>query len=128
MAAARIFESFNRGNAMPETAAPIKVSIKEVVGGSIWVSNDDGQKVFSALADPLRAGKRVTVSFAGREHVITAFLNVAIGQLYAGSIPWHELEARLSFEDLAEGDRDKINMVALNAKRFFQQRSQSQSL
>ncbi len=113
---------------MPKSADPIKLSIKEVVGGSIWVSSEDGQKVFAALADPLRAGERVSVSFAGREQVITAFLNVAIGQLYAGSIPWHEIEARLSFEDLAEGDRDKINMVAQNAKRFFQQRNQSQSL
>lgn len=113
---------------MPATAAPIKISVKEVVGGSIWVSKDDGQKVFSAIADPLRAGERVAVSFIGREHVITAFLNVAIGQLYAGSIPWHELEARLTFEDVSEDDRGKINMVALNAKRFFQQRSQSKSL
>jgi hypothetical protein len=113
---------------MPKSADPIKVSIHEVVGGSVWVSSEDGQKVFAELSAPLLAGERVAASFAGREHVITAFLNVAIGQLYAGSIPWHELEARLSFEDLGEGDRGKIDMVVLNAKRFFQQRSQSQSL
>lgn len=113
---------------MPKSADPIKVSIQEVVGGSVWVSSEDGQKVFAALSAPLLAGECVAASFAGREHVITAFLNVAVGQLYAGAIPWHELEERLSFEDFGPDDRAKIDMVVLNAKRFFQQRSQSQSL
>jgi len=107
---------------------PVRISIEVVTGQTIWVSSDDGQTVFEAVASQLRAGRRVSVSFAGREQVITAFLNVAIGQLYAGSIPWSELDARLSFEDLGDGDRDKINMVIVNAKRYFQQRSQQQSL
>jgi hypothetical protein len=113
---------------MPKSADPIKVSVREIVGGSLWVSSEDGQKVFAALSEPLLAGGSVAVSFGGREHVITAFLNVAVGQLYAGAIPWYELDSRLSFEDLGDGDRAKIDMVVLNAKRFFQQRSQSQSL
>lgn len=107
---------------------PVRISIHEIIGTPLWVSSNDGQAVFEALAEPLRAGRRVTVSFAGREHVITAFLNVAIGQLYAGSIPWEELDTRLSFDDLADGDLEKIYMVIVNAKRYFQQRKQKQTL
>lgn len=110
------------------TSAPVRISIREIAGTPIWVSSEDGQAVFEAIAAPLRSKQSVSVSFAGREHVITAFLNVAIGQLYAGSIPWNELDARLLFEDLGDGDREKLDMVILNAKRFFQQRSQQQSL
>ncbi|NTF18009.1 STAS-like domain-containing protein [Agrobacterium rubi] len=111
-----------------DRADTVRISIKEVTGQNIWVSADDGQSVFEAVAAPLRAGDSVCVSFAGGEHVITSFLNFAIGQLYAGSIPWNELDARLSFEDLGDGDRDKIDMVVLNAKRYFQQRNQQPSL
>ena len=112
----------------PISNAPVRISIEEATCQTIWVSSDDGQAVFEAVAGQLRAGHLVSLSFAGRAQVITAFLNVAIGQLYSGSIPWNELDARLSFEDLGDGDREKIDMVILNAKRYFQQRSQQQSL
>lgn len=112
----------------PISNDPVRISIEEVTGQTIWVSHDDGQAVFEAVASQLRSGQRVSLSFAGRAQVTTAFLNVAIGQLYSGSIPWNELDARLSFEDLGDGDRDKIDMVVLNAKRYFQQRSQQPSL
>jgi hypothetical protein len=107
---------------------PITLSIEEIVGGPIWVSGSDGQKVFDAISAPLHAGNRVSVSFARREHVITAFLNVAVGQLYSGAFDWADLEARLAFADLGDGDLAKLEMVVLNAKRFFQQRNQAPSL
>jgi hypothetical protein len=113
---------------MHSAAEPTRLSIRDILDANVWVSSEDGQKVFDAISARLIAGERVSVSFSGREQVITAFLNVAIGQLYAGSIPWNELEARLAFEDLGDGDREKVNMVAHNAKRFFQQRNQSQGL
>lgn len=106
----------------------VEVSILEVVGGPIWVSAPDGQRVFDAISAPLNAGSKVSVSFSGREHVITAFLNVALGQLYSGAFAWTDLDARLSFADLGDGDLDKIEMVLLNAKRFFQQRNQARGL
>ncbi|MCS4089743.1 STAS-like domain-containing protein [Rhizobium sp. BK176] len=107
---------------------PIEVSILDIVGGPIWVSTADGQKVFDAISSALHAGNRVCVSFAGREQVITAFLNVAVGQLYSGAFNWADLGSRLTFVDFGDGDLGKLEMVTLNAKRFFQQRQQAQSL
>jgi hypothetical protein len=119
----------NWGNEMTKSANdPVEVSILGVVGGPIWVSAPDGQKVFDAISTPLRAGSKVSVSFSGRKQVITAFLNVAVGQLYSGKFSWTDIDARLSFADLGDGDLAKIEMVVLNAKRFFQQRNQAPGL
>lgn len=113
---------------MSNSSDKITISIKDVVEGPIWVSANDGQKVFSAISDALQDGYKVELSFVGREHVITAFLNVAVGQLYSGKYAWSDLETRLSFSGLADGDADKLDMVIVNAKRYFQQRNQTPSL
>lgn len=104
------------------------VSIAEVLGQGICVSQADGQKLFEQVHGILQDGGRVRLSFNGVEHVITAFLNVSIGQLYAGAFTWPDLEARLEYVDLRDGDREKIDMVVLNAKRYFQQKSQARTL
>jgi hypothetical protein len=113
----------NEGTSMTKSADDrIEVSIAGVVGGAIWVSGADGQKVFDAIVVPLRGGRSVSVSFAGCEHVITAFLNVALGQLYSGALDSADLDGRLSFTDIGDGEREKIDMVVSNARRYFEQR------
>jgi hypothetical protein len=106
----------------------LRISPKKIIGETVWVSSEDGMAVFKEIAKALDDEYRVTVSFAGCEHVITAFLNVAIGQLYSGKFPWTELDARMAYDDLGNGHREMIDLVVLNAKRYFQARSQTQSL
>jgi hypothetical protein len=113
---------------MTATAEPARLSIRDILGSGTWVSSSDGQKVFDAAIAHLLEGRALQVSFRGREHVITAFLNVAIGQLYAGRVDWNDLDERLAFTDLDAGDREKVDMVIDNAKRYFVARAQRQSL
>lgn len=96
-----------------------KISILEIVGTPIWVAAPDGQKVFNEISPVLIAGKKIKLSFKGRERVITAFLNVVIGQLYAGRIPEETVENNLTYVDLGDGDQEKIDLVIENAKRYF---------
>jgi hypothetical protein len=99
-----------------------QLSMIEFAGTPILVSMADGMKVFEPLSAALLAGEKVALSFKGREHVITAFLNVVIGQLYAGRIPEESLANNLIYVDLGDGDQEKIDMVVENSKRYFADR------
>lgn len=100
-----------------------QISILDITGTPIWVSGTDGQKVFDQISTALLAGEKVALSFEGRERVITAFLNVVIGQLYAGQIPEEALKNDLTYVDLGDGDQAKIDLVVENAKRYFAART-----
>jgi hypothetical protein len=101
-----------------------KVSLKiyDIVGSPIWVSSDDGQKVFEKIAAAFAAGRAVELSFANHENLISAFLNAAIGQLYGGSYSEDFLERNLTFVDLADDDRAMLDRTVENAKRYFANR------
>ncbi len=96
-----------------------QISMLEIAGTPFWLSAPDGQKVFNEISTALIAGEKVELSFKGRERVITAFLNVVIGQLYAGRIPEETLANNLTYVDLGDGDQENIDMVVENAKRYF---------
>ena len=64
---------------MPED---IRVSMFEVVGGSLCVASSDGQKIYDRLAAALKADRHVVISFNKVTTLTAAFLNAAIGQLY----------------------------------------------
>lgn len=96
-----------------------RISILEIAGTPFWLSAPVGQKVFDEISTALIAGETIELSFRGREQVITAFLNVVVGQLYAGRIPEETLANNLTYVDLGDGDQEKIDMVVENAKRYF---------
>lgn len=97
----------------------MRLSIRDILQTSIWVSDKDGQKVFDILARALREDGPVELSFEGREKVITAFLNVAIGQIYADPNLVEALKAKLTLVDADQSDLSKVKLVVENAKRYF---------
>ncbi|MDS4057612.1 MAG: STAS-like domain-containing protein [Candidatus Contendobacter sp.] len=100
----------------------IILKIFDIVGGPIWVSTDDGQKVFDRITDALKANYSVDLSFANRENLITAFLNAAIGQLYSGEYEEAFLKEHLVFSDISDDDRAMLERAIENAKRYFSNR------
>lgn len=100
-----------------------KISIADVVGTDIWVSVDDGQRVFEVLAAALRAGGPVELSFRGREQVITAFLNSAVGQIYGHPDLVEAARNGLEVVDADGGDMAKLKLVVDNAKAYFAERN-----
>ncbi len=105
---------------MAETA---RLRIYDIVGGPIWVSADDGQRVFAKIVTAFEAGRAVELSFANRETIITAFLNAAIGQLYSGQYDESFLKANLNFSDLSPDDRAMVERAIDNARRYFANRA-----
>jgi uncharacterized cupin superfamily protein len=100
----------------------IQLKIYDIVGGPIWVSTEDGQKVYEKIVAAFKAGRAVELSFANRGNLITAFLNAAIGQLYNGDFTEEYLRENLTEADITDEDRVMLNRSIENAKRYFANR------
>lgn len=97
----------------------IKLKIFDIVGGPIWVSTEDGQKVFDKITVAFKAGRSVDLSFVNQKNLITAFLNAAIGQLYNGEFDESFLQENISYSDISDDDLANLNRAVENAKRYF---------
>ncbi len=98
--------------------ATVKISISDIIGNKDAVSTEDGQKVFELISPLLREGTRVELSFDQIDWIISAFLNVAIGQLY-GEFSDEDVSERLDVTGLDQMDRELLEKVVDNAKAYF---------
>ena len=96
----------------------ISVRVFDIVGEPLCTASDDGQLVHDRIAPLLREGKRVALSFAQADTVISAFLNAAIGQLY-GEFKEEEIRERLMVRDMTPEDLVLLKRVVENAKAYF---------
>src|SRR2546427_5426897 len=96
----------------------IAIKVFEVVGSKLCVASSDGQKVHDQIAAALNAGKQVQLSFANVESLTSAFLNAAIGQLYA-EFSEQKIRASLSVSDMTPDDVDLLKRVVEAAKQYF---------
>src|SRR5690606_7809080 len=103
-------------------AEKISLNIYDIVGGPVWVSTDDGKKVFDKIAAAFKAGRAVELSFANHENLISAFFNAAIGQLYNGAYTDDFLNRHLSYADISDDDLAMLKRTIDNAKRYFANR------
>lgn len=100
---------------------PVVVRIFDVVGGALCVSTEDGQRVHDTIATLLRENQKVVLSFEQIDTLISAFLNVAVGQLY-GEFPEKSIRELLSAQDISPDDAEMLKRVVENAKRYFANR------
>lgn len=96
----------------------IAVKVFEVVGSKLCVASCDGQKVHDQIAAALKAGKQVQLSFVNVESLTSAFLNAAIGQLYA-EFSEQKIRASLSLADMSADDAELLKRVVDAAKQYF---------
>ena len=101
----------------------IIVRVFDIVGSPLSVSTDDGQMIHDKIAPLLREGKKVAISFANVETVISAFLNAAIGQLY-GEFSEDRIRELLEVRDMTPQDIALLQRVIENAKTYFANREQ----
>ena len=96
----------------------IAIKVLEVVGSKLCVASSDGQKVHDQIAAALNAGKQVQLSFSNVESLTSAFLNAAIGQLYA-EFSEQKIRATLSVSDMTPDDVELLKRVVEAAKQYF---------
>lgn len=98
------------------------LKISSVVGGPHWVDPSDGTRIFELVRKRLIAGEEVSLDFSGKEIVITAFLNAAIGPLYSGDLSAEQI-GLLSFSNTTGDDSELIKRVCENAKIYYSNKS-----
>jgi hypothetical protein len=103
---------------------PVIIRVFDVVGTPLCVSSADGQLVYDKLVPLIREGRKVALSFAQVQTLISAFLNTAIGQLY-GEFTEERVRELLSVRDMVPEDVALLKRVIDNAKRYFANRSAS---
>jgi hypothetical protein len=98
------------------------IRVHEIVGGTLCVSAEDGQRVYDQIAPLLRNGQKVVISFEQVKTMISLFLNAAIGQLY-GEFTEERIRELLSVQEMNQDDLGVLKRVVDNAKRYFANRS-----
>ena len=96
----------------------ITLQLTEVVGSTLCVASEDGQKVFEQIAQALSVGQKIKLSFLNVESLTSAFLNAAIGQLY-GKFPEAHIKSGLSVADIQPDDAVLLKRVIDTAKLYF---------
>lgn len=96
----------------------VTLHIYEVVGSSLCVASQDGQKVFEQIQQALKDSKKVEISFQNVQSLTSAFLNAAIGQLY-GFFNHDLLKGNLSVTDIEKDDLSLLKRVIDTAKQYF---------
>ena len=102
---------------------PIVLRVFEIVGSGLCVASDDGHKVYDQIADILKKGEKVELSFFNVESLTSAFLNTAIGQLY-GEFTEEQIRAGLSVADMEQDDLFLLKRVVETAKEYFKNQKQ----
>jgi hypothetical protein len=95
-----------------------ELRIVDIVGSGFCFASADGQKVHDAIVAGLRNGRRVRLSFEDVDALTSAFLNVAVGQLY-GEFSEDEIKAGLSVTGASRDDLHILKRVVDRAKEFF---------
>ncbi len=97
----------------------VTIRIYNVIGGGLCADTTDGEKVYALVNKALQEMKKVVLSFQNVELVTTAFLNVAIGQLYKDYDETF-IEKTLITVDIDEIDRSRIKDVKDTAILYYE--------
>ncbi len=97
----------------------LSISMFEVVGSPLCVASGDGQKVYKRLYNALANEQPVSLSFHNVSTLTSAFLNVAVGQLY-GQFDENHIRRMLQVTDIESDDAELLKRVVESAKLYFQ--------
>ena len=96
----------------------IKISVYSVIGNSFCIDTDDGEKIYTLINKAIINGQKVKLSFQNIELVTSAFLNVAIGQLYR-DFDEASIRKAMSVENISDEDIALLRRVVKTAKIFY---------
>ncbi|MCY3972788.1 MAG: STAS-like domain-containing protein [Candidatus Dadabacteria bacterium] len=96
----------------------VDISVYEVVGDPMCVASDDGQKVYKRLSASLKQGRKVRLSFRKVKMLTSAFLNTAIGQLYA-DFSQKQIRELVTVADMEQDDMALLKRVVETAEQYF---------
>lgn len=96
-----------------------RLIVTKIIGTPYCVTYESAQRLHTELITEIEAGKDIELSFVGSKSLTSAFLNVAIGQLY-GVFPETKLHDCLTVsKDTDPDDKFLIIQVVQRAKEYF---------
>lgn len=95
------------------------IRVTDAVGDRYCSTTADGRRLREVIAEALRAGEAVELSFERAEELTSAFLNASVGALYNGEFDDEQVDERVTVTDLAEGDEFIIAEVRKRAKWYY---------
>jgi hypothetical protein len=110
--------TFSRAETEGDMFERIVIRPFEVVGSSLCVASEDGERVHALLKAALAEKRQVDLSFENISVLTPAFLNSAVGQLY-GEFPEEAIRDSLSVRDMFQEDADLLRHVVKTAKSYF---------
>ena len=99
-------------------AEEISIRVAEAAGSGLCVASDDGEKIFAQIAEALKEGRKVHLSFQNVTSLTSAFLNAAVGQLYA-KFSEEKIRESLRVSEMAPEDLALLKRVVDTAKLYF---------
>lgn len=93
------------------------ISLKNRFGEFI-LSSDEGRTLGCEIVDVLRRGEAVNIDLQGVRSIVSAFLNPAVGDLYA-DFPAAVLEEQVSFVNANVVQQQTIEAVRSQARRYY---------
>ena len=94
------------------------LNISSIIGGNAAFTPNAGDKVFDQIHTSLQQQEETTLDFKGVSLITTAFLNAALGQLYA-HYNSEFLNSHLKLKNIAPDDGQRFRMVLDRAKDYF---------
>ena len=86
--------------------------------GENVLNPEDGERLRLVIRDELLARRDVVLDFEGVRIVASAFLNAAIGQLYA-DVPEDLIKQHLKVPNLSDIGKFALKRVVDNSKRYY---------
>lgn len=97
------------------------ISVHDVVGGPNCVDTVDAHRVHNLIFEKLNDSQKITVSFENVSRITTAFLNVAIGQLY-NELTERDIRSNLQLANMEPHISSSIVRVVERAKAYYRNR------
>jgi hypothetical protein len=82
------------------------------------ISSICGNDLYQVVADALRGGKTVSISFRNIRNISSAFLESSIGQLYKGDFAEEEIKNKVVVCDLSDDDEFVLKMIIDRIKDY----------
>ncbi len=102
----------------------ITIKVNDYITLNKGLTPEEGEIILQLLLKAFSNGDKVLLDFSGVEIMTTAFLNVAIGNLYS-DYSSDQLKELLSFnDDLPDSVAQKIKLVTDAAKSFYNDEEQ----
>ena len=98
------------------------LNIAEIINNKSAILSDTGEIVFQKIKEYVEKDEPVTLDFTGIETLTTAFLNLAIGQLYDLK-PTDQLRklVKIKKSSVSNSHLQKIGLVLTNSKEKRQE-------